>query len=418
LPEWIVVADDLTGANDTGVCFARRGLRTVAMLDAGHSSTEGEALREAQAWVLSTESRSLPAEDARVAVERSIRLIKGWIPAGDEPRIYKKVDSALRGNPAAELGAVLAATGLRRALATPALPAQERVTRGGKVFWHEKPLRETEFGVQIATDDLFELFTSLEPAYQLRRLGLDAVRGSAARLEQALGEGESAVWLADAETDPDLDALARSALSAGIRAFCGSAGLANALARTIQITESRKLGQSEPAIPSPAGPVLVVVGTRSPQALRQVDFACQAGALRLEPPLDFLCSGENEGLSTWLEVLSPSIRDAVIVTSAGMVEIAPGGALLAARLAEAAMGAARRVHPRGMVLTGGDTAGAVFSALGCRLVELLDEVEPGMACGRLAGGEFPGMPVITRAGSFGQTDSLRKAILFLEGKET
>jgi uncharacterized protein YgbK (DUF1537 family) len=418
LPEWIVIADDLTGANDTGVCFARRGLRTFSMFDFNQRTEAGDLPRDAQAWVLSTESRYMPADEARRAVEAATGRIVGWIPVRDETKTYKKMDSALRGNPAVELAAVLAASGATRALAAPALPAQARSARGGRAFWRGTPLSQTEFGAQIATDDLIELFEPLEPGCTLRPIPLETVRLGASRLEHEMRGAESGVWVADAETDADLDALAQAGLAAGVQVFCGSAGLANALARTFSGDNHGSGWQKAGSLTTAhAGPVTVVVGTRSPQAALQVEYACQAGALRLEPPLDYLKLGERGALRDWLENNAGKMDQELIITTVGMAEVAPGGQV-AARLAEAAVEVVRRAHPQGLMMTGGDTAAAVFSALGCRLVELLDEVEPGMAWGRMAGGELPGLAVITRAGSFGQTDSLRRAILFLEGIST
>ncbi|MHB1159801.1 MAG: four-carbon acid sugar kinase family protein, partial [Chloroflexota bacterium] len=104
-----IVADDLTGAMDTGVQFAKEGLHTVVMLGEG-------ALPEAEMVVISTDSRDEPADEAyRRAKEAGLRL------AGRA--IYKKLDSTLRGNLGPEIEGLLDGLGLGRALVAPAFPS-------------------------------------------------------------------------------------------------------------------------------------------------------------------------------------------------------------------------------------------------------------------------------------------------------
>src|SRR4051794_21464813 len=104
MPDWVVIADDLTGACDSGAAFAARGW-TVQVNLSGHV---GEL--KAQVWVITTESRTLSGPDAERAVEAGLSSL--LIP--EHSRIYKKIDSTLRGNPAEELHAVMRVLGLDR----------------------------------------------------------------------------------------------------------------------------------------------------------------------------------------------------------------------------------------------------------------------------------------------------------------
>ena len=62
----------------------------------------------------------------------------------------------------------------------------------------------------------------------------------------------------------------------------------------------------------------------------------------------------------------------------------------------------------GLVLTGGHTAQLVCGAAGARGIELRSQVLPGLAEGRLVGGQLNGRPVVTKAGGFGDADALLK----------
>ena len=91
--EWLIIADDFTGAMDCGLQFAKRGHHTVF-------STIGAAGAEAGALVLSSRSR---ADDPATARAKVLDLARGSAPLAR--RVYKKIDSTMRGNVAAELEA-------------------------------------------------------------------------------------------------------------------------------------------------------------------------------------------------------------------------------------------------------------------------------------------------------------------------
>jgi uncharacterized protein YgbK (DUF1537 family) len=80
--------------------------------------------------------------------------------------------------------------------------------------------------------------------------------------------------------------------------------------------------------------------------------------------------------------------------------------------------AASRALPGGVILTGGDTAAAVFYALECEAFILGGEIQPGVVWGTLADGPFCGLPVVTKAGGFGEPDALLHALDFLRPEQT
>src|SRR5215203_6386985 len=115
-----IIADDLTGAADTGVQLARAGYRTaVAFRDTPIPPPE-----DLDAVVVDTDSRAMPDGFATKRVLETV-------PAVRYARIvYKKLDSTLRGPIAAELAAALGASGRDRAVVAPAFPSAGRTTVG------------------------------------------------------------------------------------------------------------------------------------------------------------------------------------------------------------------------------------------------------------------------------------------------
>ena len=217
MPQVLLIADDLTGAADSGAQFARSGWRTLLVLEPGSP-------QEADVLVLTSESRGL-AGGAEAA--RAVKNILAACSPAPFPLVYKKIDSTLRGHPAAELAAVMSALGEGRALIAPAFPAQGRITRDGRVLVNELPFEQTSFSREVPTGDLRRIFGE-----EASLLPLETIRGAESRLRATLSEARG-LLIADAENDADLLRLARAALVQGVSLWCGSAGLAGALAACI-----------------------------------------------------------------------------------------------------------------------------------------------------------------------------------------
>ncbi|MCE9663515.1 hypothetical protein LY622_08655 [Halomonas sp. M5N1S17] len=122
IPRLAIVADDLTGALDSGAAFARYGLRTLAV-------TSPEAIERVLAeeypeiLAISTQTRDASPDEARRRVAQVVATLPAGIP------IFKKVDSRLKGPIAAELDEIP----YRRLVAMPAIPQFDRIVRNGCV---------------------------------------------------------------------------------------------------------------------------------------------------------------------------------------------------------------------------------------------------------------------------------------------
>lgn len=379
MPEWLIVADDLTGANDTAATFAGRGLGTITAITPGF-------IPPATVWALSSASRALPAMRAAARMRRLLRAL----PPHAISRVYKKIDSALRGNPAAELRALIEVRGAQRALVCPALPAQQRTVIGGRVFWRGQPIEQSEFGAQIASGQLADVFAPLRAYVPVHMLSLDRIRQAALPDAEPLTLPDDGVWLADAETDDDLAILVRVAQQAGVDILCGSAGLAAAIAADFPATAD--------TLPRPNSgrPWLAVIGSRSPVAVAQVQAAVAAGASLLAPAQHELHTKPHVPVGKPCILSFAGLERQTTQTDAAMRWLV--------------VGLMQSMQPGGLFLSGGDTAALVCAWLGARLIQVVGEVEPGVAWGRLLDGPHAGLAVITKAGSFGRPQLLSSAL--------
>src|SRR4051794_154480 len=136
-----VVADDLTGAADSGVQLARAGYRTAVAFHGAALPGDGGL----DAVVADTDSRAADPGSARERVRDAVRRLAG------ASIVLKKIDSTLRGPVAAEIGAALQASGRRVAIVAPAFPAAGRSTVHGVQLVDGEPVHRTSFAVDPVT---------------------------------------------------------------------------------------------------------------------------------------------------------------------------------------------------------------------------------------------------------------------------
>ena len=407
----VVVADDLTGAMDGGVQLLGGGAVTVQVSpDAGAAP----ARPAGAALVLNTQSRGASAGAAR---ERVRAACAGLARAGGA-LWFKKLDSTMRGNVGAELAAVHAALAPCAIVCTPALPAQGRTVVGGELRVQGRPVMDTPYRDEIAV-------VGSSSVLDIVRRQWPACRG--VRLAAPAGDREFAAALAvapnlivaDAGSEAHLRRLAAAAGApqAGRRLlWAGSAGLLRALA-----PECAHGGQ----LPA-AAPLLLMAGSRRALAHAQLRTALAAAPEHLALGL---AAGHADGPGQRWTVTGGGRRGAADRTAAVTMAAAalragalflwaepPAGAAagrpeaVSAALAEFAGDAlqAGATRPRALVLVGGDTAYACLRRLGIGAVALAGEATPYVPWGRAEGGPWAGTVVVTKAGGFGDPDTLRR----------
>lgn len=400
----LIIADDLSGAADCAVGFASRGWRSLVMLDARPTQAQVEVI------AVDTDSRRL---DATQAAQRSVAAFHALARPGQ--RLYKKIDSTLRGNWAAEVAALHPLAGL--ALVAPAFPEMGRTVRDGQVLVHGAPLEST---------DTWRLEHADAPADMARMLGAAGLRvehcaleqlrrpaGQVARIIQSAMERGVQALIFDAETAEDLRLLARETAQPELRAFwVGSGGLAR------QITEAPAPSSSQ-TIPAEAGlppsqlATVVLAGSLSAVADRQCEeLQRRSDILQLSLPPAVLRQGcEHADWPDWqaqVGALLEQGRDLLLRIGRDERPDPAEGALLSANLAALLKPHFHQVG--GLVATGGETARAMLGAVGIDGLQLVGEIEAGSVLSHPrapAGGHRPG--IVTKAGAFGSHEALYRA---------
>lgn len=136
-----IIADDLTGANDTALQFHQRGASTKILLD---SDCSPKVKAGTEVWALSSESRNVPLEEALLRVENSVKTLNENFSFD---YFYKKIDSTLRGHIAQETLKILEILDYDAAIIIPAFPLEGRITVGGYHLAKGVPIGRTEIAI-------------------------------------------------------------------------------------------------------------------------------------------------------------------------------------------------------------------------------------------------------------------------------
>ncbi|NCC14620.1 MAG: four-carbon acid sugar kinase family protein, partial [Spirochaetia bacterium] len=340
---YLIIADDFTGANDTGLQLVRRSVKVRVQIG------RPGLLPPSYSLVLDTESRNLSPQQAVEAVQASLLDMD----MASFSVVMKKIDSTLRGNIVEEVSEVAKRMQACIIVVATAFPDMGRICKDSVVYVHEKPLRETEHGKDphkpVTEDNLSNLFSSFN---RVVHLSVDTIR---ARSWPMLRDG---VVVCDSTTNEDLNLIAEWALSLNRKVlFVGSAGLGEALVNQHY----------------PSKPILGLVASLSEVTRRQVlyaqnrgistvsvsvcDLLVQKGILSYAERVRLLLSQNKDVLLIASSVLEPSEYKASIETGRGLglSESQVGNAVRLA-LSTIAKEVMETHELGGLFLTGGDTA--------------------------------------------------------------
>ena len=221
----LIIADDFTGALDTGVQLAACGISTrVVVGDAKELETDTSTV-----LVVDTETRHLTQNAASQIIEELVgRAVKANVPC-----IYKKTDSALRGNIGAELSALLKVSGTNSLPFLPAFPQIGRTTKGGVHYIDGVPVDKSPFGV-----DPFEPVRCANVAELIHlQTGVPA-KSFECLHEGDIGPEDTGILIFDASSAEDLLETGRQLFRNGTpRILAGCAGFAAFLPQLLGLSD-------------------------------------------------------------------------------------------------------------------------------------------------------------------------------------
>ena len=399
--QYLIVADDFTGANDTGIQMKKRGINVDVLLSpAFHSSS----------IVLDTESRNLNANDSYYKV---FKMVSEVCALSKFDIIYKKVDSTLRGNIAHEIRAIADVYHPDLIVFAPAFPKMNRITKNGKQYLNDEPLMNTELTKDplspIKTDNLAEI---LNQAFK------ESVRyHEVSELDNnCFNISDEYLHVIDIVSDKQISDLSKILLKLNKKIlYVGSAGLAEGLFNSLY----------------PTDPVLGVVASISQVSIEQINYAESEGIniVKIEPADIF----NNETYNKYAEEICLKLsqkKDVILTTCKSKSDYEQtlafseeNGILfhVAITKVKECLGSIvdivlKNVSISGLFLTGGDTAVNIVNkiqAAGCCIKQ---EISSGIGMSTFIHERYGNIKIVTKAGAFGTNKDIITSINKLKEK--
>lgn len=427
-----IVADDLTGANDTALQFFMKGSNTEIILDV---NSLNENHLNVETWALCNETRNIAPEEAGKIVYETTKLLKEKF--GIE-YFYKKIDSTLRGNISVEILAMLEATGYDAAVVAPAFVQEGRITIGGYQLLKGIPIERTD----AARDPKAPIYDSYIPDILKRGLSESAqdlvasiemktiAKGAgpiALKLNELISQGKKLIVM-DAVSTVDFEQIVLAMQKSSCNILpAGSAGLAHALGG-VWLGEIKQPVQKK----VPLLPKLVLSGSATSTTALQIK-KLQADTdientyfipLRLDDVL------KDPDETTIERIVSNLTKENIVTVHVSeleeelvqdeaknrLIDEGISKEKLATKITDFLAKLAYEVKKRAefiLITIGGETSYRCSKAINCEYLQVVDAILPSIPLCMDSNAQL----VVTKSGNFGTSSTLIEIVKYFEHHE-
>ena len=386
MKKMLLIADDFTGANDSGIKIVQRGYDASISLNCNENS-------DSNINIIDTETRNLNKNKAYDIVDKTISNLENL---SDYLVIYKKVDSTLRGNIRSEYEAIYKYLNPQYVIFAPAHPNLGRTTKDGIQYVNGKRILDTEFSQDpekpVTNDNIKNIL-----ADKMHHHYIDEIRKDL--------NIKPGINTFDCEIYDDLLKIAQKSLEIDQRVlFIGSAGLCDALFDELIIKK----------------PAVAIVGSVSSQNKESIDYCKKMGVSVLEITLmDYAKNRYKEKINEAIELLKEN-KDVIIVTSKDRKDyietleyLKKNGLktdLVLSKLLESiSTSLINNVDISGVFTSGGTTSIEFLKSIGAKGTNLVNEIENGVIMNKIKGLDKD-LYLVTKAGAFGNKKTIYNSL--------
>ena len=418
-----IIADDLTGANDTALQFKLNGADTNILLN---KNIESRQTSDSQAWAISTESRNVSPQEAFEKVKEATQLLVDEI---NPDFFYKKIDSTVRGNIAVEVLSMLEILKWDAAIIMPAFPQEGRITVGGYHLLKGVPIERTEIARDphspimeshlptLLKSQLGENLESLVGCIELKTI-LDGAGPILIALNSLIEEGKKII-IADCASTTNLEQIILAMQKSNYKILpVGTAAAANVLSN--EWFPKKELEEVLP-VKLPKLPKFIVSGSATQITANQIDKLEQSeefeeNTLIIELDTKTILAGVQEELVERIVSNLGSSNIVLVHTSKllinfdGFSDVAINTDLtksgLASEITNFLADLTKRVLEKKkaiLITLGGETSYKCCNAIDANQLQLIDEVLPAIALSKsLNSNQW----IVTKSGNLGGVNTL------------
>ncbi len=426
-----IVADDLTGANDTALQFHLRGSNTQILLD---YETYLQNVKTAQTWAISTETRNC---EPQIAESKVTEATKTLIEKLNLEYFYKKIDSTLRGNIAVETLAMLKVLGWDAAIIAPAFPSEGRITVGGYHLLKGVPIERTELARDVHSP-IFEshiptLLKSQLSAEEKELVGLielsTIMKGAGPillKINELISQGKKLI-VADAVSITDLEQIVLATNKSEHNILpAGSAAFAQVLGNIwLPEMKNQLVSKTIPELPK-----LIVSGSATLITQSQIKKLSDSDDFEntyfIDLDLNTILEGVKEDLVSRV-VNNLGQNNIVVVNTSYLIKDFDGfsdeclnagltKAKLASMITDFLAQLTKNVVSRRdviLITLGGETSYKCCSAIDSMQLQLIDEVAPAIALSM----DHKAQWIVAKSGNLGNTNTLVDILKYFEKHE-
>ena len=429
-----IIADDLTGANDTALQFELNGADTNILLNNEIQKTQ---TNPSQAWAISTESRNVSPQDAFEKVKNAAQLFVNEI---NPDFFYKKIDSTVRGNIAVEVLSLLQVLEWDAAIVMPAFPQEGRITVGGYHLLKGVPIERTEMARDphspiteshlptMLKTQLGENLANLVGEIELKTI-LDGAGPILMVLNDLISQGKKII-VADSTSTTDLEQIVLAMQKSNYKILpVGTAAAAKVLSN-----EWFPPDEEEEVLPVklPTLPKFIVSGSATHITASQIEKLEQSenyeeNCLIIELSMNTILSGVEDSLVDRI-VSNLGSNNIVLAHTSHLLKNFDGFSEdtinadltksgLANVITDFLSDLTKRVLAKKkaiLVTLGGETSYKCCNAIGANQLKLVDEVLPAIALGRSVNSD---QWIVTKSGNLGGGNTLIEILRYFEKHE-
>ena len=415
MQKYIVIADDLTGSNATCSLFKKIGLRAASIL-----KLQGDINYDVDVISYSTASRGLDKEEAYKKVSEAIKILKN-----KDVLVYnKRIDSTLRGNIGTEINAMLDnLEDDRIAVVIPAYPDSGRIVVNKTMLVNGVLLENSDAGKDPKTP----IKTSCVESLIQKGIKYSSTYFTLSDIEQPIEEivkkiqeaiKKSRVLIFDAVNNEDIIKISKAIIHSDINIITVDPG-------PFTLYYSKELQKKNHLEKK----ILMVIGSVTATTKKQIEYILQEEDIFLVKMKveDFF---EKETCLKEIERVIAYIKKGIVSYDLFLVTTSPIGdekkadlqklaenlnttveeisKIIANTLTETVVKILKETEKfEGVYSSGGDITIALLEKLKAIGVEIREEVIPLAAYGRIIGGDFPNLKLVSKGGMVGDEKTIK-----------
>ena len=415
MQKYIVIADDLTGSNATCSLFKKIGLRAASIL-----KLQGDINYDVDVISYSTASRGLDKEEAYKKVSEAIKILKN-----KDVLVYnKRIDSTLRGNIGTEINAMLDnLEDDRIAVVIPSYPDSGRIVVNKTMLVNGVLLENSDAGKDPKTPiktSCVESLVQKDIKYSSTYFSLSDISQPIEEIAKKIQEAikKSRVLIFDAVNNEDIIKISKVIIQSDINIITVDPG-------PFTLYYSKELQKKNHLEKK----ILMIIGSVTTTTKKQIEYILQEEdiflvKMRVE---DFFeeesCSKEIERVISFIKKGIESYDLFLVTTSpigdekkADLQKLAENlnttvekiSKIIANTLTKTAVKILKEIQKfEGIYSSGGDITIALLEKLKAIGVEIREEVIPLAAYGRIIGGDFPNLKLVSKGGMVGDEKTIK-----------